>query len=131
MKISKSIFFKIFILTGFILSAQFSFATDASQILLPPDGTSKEPPAHPNSFSILLSASATISDTELGVYFEGLVGDAIVTVYDEFNNVVCQELVNTNTVSELSIPVNNWISGEYMLTVSYGITTQRGNFQIE
>ncbi|MHB9140320.1 MAG: DUF3244 domain-containing protein [Paludibacter sp.] len=130
MKISKSWFLRICLITGLVLSAQFSFASDP--ILLPPDGGQKTPPSVPNVMTTLLpSASATISDTELAVYFDYSVGDATITVYDADNNVVYQETVDTDSTSEVSISVGNWFAGDYMITVTYGSTTQRGYFSIE
>ena len=129
MKISKSWFFRICLIAGLVFSAQFSFADDP--ILLPPDGTPKEPPAQPRSLTMEPSASATISETELSVFFDYSVGDAIITVYDADNNVVYQETVDTDSTLEVSIPVSSWSAGDYMITVIYGNTTQRGYFSIE
>lgn len=129
MKISKS-FFRICIITGFILFAQYSFATDTQTVPIPKDDVPPPTKTKPLSFQFI-TASATINDLELAVYFEWAVGDATITVYDEANNVVYQTVVDTNSTMEEHIPVVNWVSGEYMLTVQYGTITQRGNFQVE
>lgn len=115
-------------MAGFILCSQLSFAT--SPILLPPDGTPTEPPTHRGDVPVEPSASATISDTELAVYFNYSVGDATITVYDENNQVVYQETVDTGSTTGVYIPVDAWYSGTYMVTVTYGTTTQRGYFQL-
>jgi Protein of unknown function (DUF3244). len=127
MKISKSILTRICILAGFILFTQLSFATDP--VPIPPDGSPLPEPGR-NGPTIMVSASAELSETDLAVYFEWSVGDATITVYDESNNVVDQQVVDTNTTTEVYIPVDNWQSGTYMLTVKYGTTTQRGYFQL-
>jgi len=123
--------FKLCLIAGLMLSAQFSFAGDPVPVLLPPDNGQQTPPSQTNSLTQEPSASATISDTELAIYFEYSVGDAIITVYDADNNVVYQETVDTDSTFATSIPVINWSSGDYMITVTYGTTTQRGYFSIE
>jgi len=129
MKISKSWFFRICLIAGLVLSAQFSFATEP--VLLPPDGTPQPPPSQTDRMSQELTASATIDATELDVYFEYGVGDATITVYDASNNVVYQEVVDTDSTFAVSIGLSNWATGDYMITVTYGTTTQRGYFSIE
>ena len=129
MKISKSLFFRICLIAGLIFSAQFSFATII--VPIPKDGGQKDPPAQTNSLTQELTASATIDATELDVYFEYGVGDATITVYDATNNVVDQEVVDTDSTSTVNIGLSGWTSGDYMITVTYGTTTQRGYFSIE
>lgn len=128
MKISKSWIFRICLIAGLFLSAQVSFATDAT-VLLPPDGGQKTPPSVPDAMTMESSASATISELDLMVYFDYSVGDATITVYDASNNVVVQETVDSTSAT--SISVSNWATGDYMITVTYGSTTQRGYFSIE
>lgn len=129
MKISKSLLSKICITAGFILCSLLSFAT--TPVLLPPDGTPTPEPGQTNGPTIdepYASASATISDVELAVFFEWEVGNAIITLRDANDSVVCQTTVDTYSTREVYIPVS---TGEYTLTVTYGTTTQRGSFQIQ
>ena len=130
-KISKSWIFRICLIAGLVLSAQFSFAVDPIPVPIPPDGTRDSGGPKPASLVMESSASATISETELAVYFDYAVGDATITVYDANNNVVYQEVVDTDSSSAVSIGVSNWVTGDYMITVTYGTTTQRGYFSIE
>ena len=130
MKISKSFFLSTCLIAGFLLISQLSFATGTTPILLPPDQSPKTPPSQTDLFSQEPSASATISDTELAVFFEYSVGDATVTVYDAYDEIVYQETVDTYTTSEVYIPIIYWESGDYTITVSYGTTTQRGSFAL-
>lgn len=130
MKISKSWIYRIFIITILIFATQLSFA-GGDPILLPPDGGQKDPPTQPHGLTMEPSATATISDTQLAVYFEYSVGDATITVYDADNTIVYQETVDTSSSSELFIPVTYWETGDYMITVTYGTVTQRGYFSIE
>ena len=130
MKISKSWIYKVFIIAGLFFSAQFSFA-DGSTILLPPDVFPDDPPTQTDGLTMEPSASATISETELAVYFEYSVGYATITVYDANEDIVYTITVDTSTVDEVHIPVTGWDEGDYMITVTYGTTTQRGYFSIE
>ena len=130
MKISKSWILRICFIAGLILSAQFSFAVDPIPVPIPPDSSPDPTKIQPTSIILEPSASAMISDTELAVYFEYSVGDATITVYDASNSVVYQETVDTNSTSVESIPVSNWVTGDYMITVTYGSITQRGYFSI-
>lgn len=129
MKISKSLILKICFIAGLFLSAQFSFASDPIQVPIPPDGGQKTPPSVPDAMTMEPSASATISELDLMVYFDYSVGDATITVYDASNNVVVQETVDSTSAT--SISVSNWATGFYMITVTYGSTTQRGFFSID
>jgi len=130
MKISKSFFLSTCLIAGFLLISQLSFATGTTPILLPPDQSPKTPPSQTDLFSQEPSASATISDTELAVFFEYSVGDATVTVYDAYDEIVYQETVDTYSTTEVYIPVGAWDSGDYTITVTYGTTTQRGSFAL-
>jgi len=130
-KISKSGFLRICLVAGLVLSAQFSFAVDPIPVPIPKDGTPKAPPTQTNGLTQEPSASATIDAAELDVYFEYGVGDATITLYDAGNNVVYQEVVDTNSASAVSVGVSSWSGGDYMITVTYGTTTQRGYFSIE
>jgi hypothetical protein len=130
MKISKLKSFKIYLIAGLFLTLQLSFATDPVQVPIPPDNSPPPGPVKPLSL-IEFTASATISDTELAVYFEWSVGDATITVYDSDNNVVYQETVDTDTTSEVYIPVDIWLTGDYRITVTYNSFTQRGYFSLE
>lgn len=130
-KISGSWIFRICLIAVLFCSAQLSFAGDAVPILLPRDGGQKTPPVQPQSLIPEASATGTISDTELAVYFGYSVGDATITVYDATNNVVYQATVDTDVSSAVSIAVSSWATGDYMITVTYGNTTQRGYFSIE
>jgi len=67
----------------------------------------------------------------LTVYFDFPVGNALITVTDENNQPVFQDVVNTELMSDEIVPIQNWPSGVYTLTVIYRSTTQRGTFQIK
>lgn len=99
---------KICIMTGFILTTLFSFAGEPTQLPIPPDDLPEPPVVTPHGPSIEPSASATISDTELAVFFEWSVGNATITVVDESNNTVYMEVVDTNSTMAVYIPADTW-----------------------
>ena len=78
-----------------------------------------------------LPVSATISETELSVYFDAVVGLATIKVYDTNNNIISLENVDSATTSEVLIAANGWTNGNYTLEITYGTTTLSGVFIIE
>ena len=121
-------FSKICIIAGFILIAQFSFATE---ITIRKDDPKQPPPTQTDGLTGDIIVSATIDATELAVYFEESVGDATITVYDASSNVVYQEVVDTDASLEVFISSSTWLSGDYTLTITYGTTDLIGDFKIE
>jgi hypothetical protein len=87
------------------------------------------PPAPQPCRSNFIPISVTINDAELSIYFELSIGDATITVTDATNQVVYQEGVDTNSSSELKIPVDQWTSGNYKLTITYGAIALVGEFE--
>ena len=67
---------KVCLMAGFLILAQVSFATD---IIIRKDSQSPPPQPMPNSVTIGdIPVTATIDNTDLTVYFDWAVGDAIV-----------------------------------------------------
>ena len=92
----------------------------------------KDPiPPQPESFSQLIPVTATEDNSELAVYFEEAVGDATITVYDASNQVVYQDVIDTDSQSAAIIDISTWSSGVYTITISYGTTNLIGEFTIE
>lgn len=81
--------------------------------------------------SIAIPVSAIISETELSVYFESTVGYATINIYDAANQIVGQEVIDTNSTLELFIPVGTLTAGDYTVTITYGNTTLTGEFAIQ
>jgi hypothetical protein len=77
-----------------------------------------------------LPVSVTIDESNLSLFFDSSVGDATITVYDSSNNVVYQEVVDTDSTAEVFIPVTSWSAGDYTVRISYGTTNLVGYFQI-
>jgi hypothetical protein len=87
------------------------------------------PTPGPRPLSIVnLPVSATINEVQLAIYFDGSVVNATITVYNAFNQIVEQQVINTSDISEAYIPVYLWDSGDYTLSISYGNKTISGEF---
>lgn len=84
------------------------------------------------SFSLTeIPVSAVLNDPELAIYFESPVGTATISVYDEFDQLVYQEMVDTYSTPDVVISVANWESGNYRLNITYGSTNLHGEFLLE
>ncbi|MEI7503873.1 MAG: DUF3244 domain-containing protein [Paludibacter sp.] len=118
---------QIIFLIVFIFST-FSILAVTKEIDLSKDPIAPGP--RPLSLTII-PVSATISETELSVYFETSVGNAIITVYDNMHQILCQQTVATNSTLEFYLPSTEWATGDYTLTVTYGTTNLTGEFQME
>ena len=114
----------------FILFALFVFSVSAvaKEIDLTKDPVNPEP--RPLSL-IYIPVTATIDESELAVYFDMSVGNAIITVYDDMLQIVSQQTVDTSTTTEVYISSSNWTTGSYTLTIAYGTTTITGEFMME
>jgi hypothetical protein len=127
MKISNFIKRSLFIVFSFLSVSKF-FAGDI--IVIRPDPGS-EPPSACNTMETFIPVTATEDNSELAVYFEEAVGDATITVYDASNQVVYQDVIDTDSQSAAIIDISTWSSGDYTLTISYGTTNLIGEFTIE
>ena len=113
-------------------SALFVFTLRVFAVDTPIDITKNPPPPpDPTSLTQELPVSATISETQLSIYFEPTVGDATITVYDADNNVVYQETVDTDSTPNVFISSSSWSAGNYSVTITYGTTTLSGYFSME
>jgi Domain of unknown function (DUF3244) len=98
-------------------------------IALADDNTNSDP-TRPRMLA-MQSVSAIIDDTQLEVYFGSPVGVATITVYDANNNILYQETMDTDSISEVFISTDSWTSGTYSLKISYSTTRVTGEFQTE
>jgi hypothetical protein len=76
------------------------------------------------------SVSAAIDANYLSVYFDSPLGNATITVTDSFGQIIAQQVVDTNTTTEVLIPIDTWDTGDYIIIVRYGTTTLGGEFLI-
>jgi hypothetical protein len=118
--------------TILLLISFFTFSSGlfASQTEI--DLTKLPEPKGPRPLSLTyFPVSATISETELSIYFDSVVGLATIKVYDANDNIVSIEIVDSITTSELYIATNAWLSGEYKIEISYETTILSGIFLVE
>jgi len=80
---------------------------------------------------VYIPVTATIDESQLAVYFDMSVGNAIITVYDDMHQIVDQQTVDTSTTTEVYISSAAWTTGNYTLTITYGTTYLSGEFQME
>jgi len=78
----------------------------------------------------VIPVSASLDDTELGIFFNKSVGVTQVTIVDETGNVVYQEVIDGNSTTETYIEVGGFDSGNYSLQITYGSTKLVGTFQL-
>jgi len=78
----------------------------------------------------ILPVSADVINDELVVDFSSAVGNATISVVDQYGNTIYLSTINTYSSSELAIPVTGWGSGSYTLKISYGTTNLIGSFQL-
>lgn len=128
MKISNFIKRSLFIVFP-VLSMANLYAGD---ITIRRDDEPTTPPTPPvNRVEIVIPVTATEDNEELAVYFEEAVGDATITVYNASNQVVYQDVIDTDSQSAAIIDISTWSSGDYTLTINYGTTNLIGEFTIE
>ena len=110
----------------------FQTALGGVQSIALRDDNTNSDPTRPRILAMQTqSVSASIDETQLAVYFDSPVGEATITVYDANNNVVSQQTVDTDSVSEVFISISSWTSGTYTLKITYGTTHLTGEFQKE
>ena len=107
-------------------------ATDTTPIIIVKEPIA--PPSGPTPLAHILNyipVTATINDSDLAIYFETSFGVAIITITNDMNQSVYQETVDTESSTEIDIPVSLYPSGNYKLSIIYESTTLTGEFLIE
>lgn len=66
--------------------------------------------------------SADLVGGEIMINFNSKVGFANVTIEDEMGNIIYQASVDTNSTSEVTMPIDNLATGDYTVTVVYNST---------
>ena len=77
------------------------------------------------------SVSAYLYESENTVYFELPAGVVSITVYDKFNQIMYQETVNKDQLSEVLIADFSWASDNYTVIITDVTNTINDEFQIE
>ena len=72
----------------------------------------------------------SIDDSVLTVDFGYPTGTVTIVVYDESNQIVCMETVDTLTTPTFSTPTDTWDGGNYTINVTCANTTLYGDFDL-
>lgn len=105
--------------------------TTNADILIKKDDSTPPDPQNLNVRSeTLIPIVATIDDTVLAINFNSPVGIVTITVYDQANLPVYQEIIDTSTNPELDIQIGGWDSGNYKLSITYSNTALSGEFEL-
>ena len=123
---------KLCLISVFCMTTLFCFAVDTAPIIIIKNDPAPPGPTQPNRIVSPISVEATITNTEMIIYFDPSIGNVTTTtVTDDTNMVVYVKTLDTETSSEIHIPVVGWSSGNYNLTITNENTTLSGEFLIE
>ena len=111
----------------FIYSSGILLASDTPIILNPVPPTN---PPYPRSLvqNRTSVVTATLNDTDVVLNFNAAVGLATIAVTDYLGSIVYQQTMDTDSTSELEIPIDSWDSGNYSLTIQFSDVTLSGDF---
>jgi len=114
----------------FLFATIGGFTANASQTQINLSKIPTDAPRMPRA-PMLIPVTASVDEAELHLNFRSSVGVATITVTDEMGTIQYQETMDTNSTSDFYIPIDMWTSGNYTLTITYGITTITGEFVME
>lgn len=103
----------------------------AHDVLLRKDNSTPPQPGRSNAPSAFETTTGVILDESvLTVNFGYPTGTVTVVVYDETNQIVFTETVDTFTTPSFSTPTDTWDGGSYTITVTCAETTLLGDFDL-
>jgi len=126
-KINSS-FFCIFVMLFCFFSVQTVFAVDVP--LKKGDLGGGTNMMLSRSASVAIPVTASLNDTELGVFFSKYLGVAQVTIFDETGSIVYQEMIDTSSTPETYVEIGGFDSGNYTLKVTYNTISIVGAFEL-
>ncbi|MFT3751496.1 MAG: DUF3244 domain-containing protein [Paludibacter sp.] len=105
--------------TMFLLSFSFPIESLFAKDPVNPDPFPDSPALY-NAMQIESISPVTydILGSNLAVCFNSPIGTATVTIENQTGNVVYQSVVNTDTQSVLYVPIENWKTGNYTISVA-------------
>ena len=114
-----------------LFTPQLLMTSSAHDILLHKDDSTPPQPGRSNAPSAFVTTTGvTLEDSVLTVDFGYPTGTVTVVVYDESNQIVCIETVDTLTTPSFSALTDNWDGGTYTITITCADTTLRGDFDL-
>jgi len=115
-----------------LFTPQLLMTSSAGQdVLLHKDNSTPPQPGRnyaPSAFET--TTGVTLDDSVLTVDFGYPTGTVTVVVYDESNQIVFTETVDTLTTPTFSALTDNWDGGTYTITITCADTTLRGDFDL-
>ena len=114
-----------------LFTPQLLITSSAHDILLHKDDATPPQPGRnyaPSAF--VTTTGVSIDDSVLTVDFGYPTGTVTVVVYDESNQIVCLETVDTLTTPTFSTPTDNWDEGNYTINVTCANITLYGDFNL-
>lgn len=79
---------------------------------------------------MLIPVAVDLTETDLYLSFINSVGVVNITVTNSTGIIVHQESTDTNSNTEVYIPIDNLEAGNYTITISYGSITLKGVFTL-
>jgi Domain of unknown function (DUF3244) len=113
----------------FLFASIAGFTATASQTPIDLSKIPNDSPRLPRA-PVLIAVTACVDESELYLNFTSSVGAAIITVTDVMGTIQYQETMDTNSTSDLYIPIDMWNSGDYTLTIEYGSIALTGDFAL-
>jgi len=114
-----------------LFTPQLLMRSSAHDVLLHKDNSTPPQPGRnyaPSAF--VTTTGVTLDDSVLTVDFGYPTGTVTVVVYDESNQIVCIETVDTLTTPTFSALTDNWDGGTYTIAITCADTTLRGDFDL-
>lgn len=115
-----------------LFTPQLLMTSSAGQdVLLHKDNSTPPQPGRnyaPSAFET--TTGVTLDESGLTVNFGYPTGPVSVLVYDETNQIVFTETVDTFTTPSFSTPTDIWDGGSYTITVTCAETTLLGDFDL-
>jgi hypothetical protein len=114
-----------------LFTPQLLMRSSAHDVLLHKDNSTPPQPGRnyaPSAF--VTTTGVSIDDSVLTVDFGYPTGTVTVVVYDESNQIVCIETVDTLTTPTFSALTDNWDGGTYTIAITCADTTLRGDFDL-
>jgi len=114
-----------------LFTPQLLMRSSAHDVLLHKDNSTPPQPGRnyaPSAF--VTTTGVSIDDSVLTVDFGYPTGTVTVVVYDESNQIVCLETVDTLTTPTFSALTDNWDGGTYTIAITCADTTLRGDFDL-
>jgi hypothetical protein len=106
----------------------FTFQSLAADI--PISKSDSSVPAGQSKSPFRIPVAVSYNTDELNVHYIYSVGVATITVTDEFGSVVYQEITDTTAQTTISIPIELWDSGSYVISIKYGSISLKGSFNL-